>query len=315
MDSNNFVRICLRLGRNLPFWTQGAGGNVSCKERVGDQDLLFIKASGVRLGEVTSQNIAVVDLSKFLKGFAQIRNQSADRENLYADLLKQSAKSGRPSMETGFHALLSGKWILHFHSLAAILMIHFEKKNPRQFENLLKKTDLKIQRVGPLRPGLLLSEELANQSASVFLLENHGVILSDDDPSVLDRWSAFEDLFMKSCFAPDGFLWKSLSLEDTIRHLPNPIQGTLPIYFPDTAVFRDEILSLLDKVDLDGWSISHERALSISKNAGKEKDALEIWLATRILNKLDPDLPSLSESLAAEIPNLPTEVFRKGSST
>src|SRR5262245_58512773 len=119
MDSPTVVAgACRQVGSQIPHWTQGAGGNLSLK----DERWLYIKASGFRLDGVTPEKgVSRVDREKLLALLEKCRT-----EEEYSDALSQSRapESPRPSMEAGFHAVLPGKWVIHFHSLAAVLMCH-----------------------------------------------------------------------------------------------------------------------------------------------------------------------------------------------
>ena len=70
-----FVALCNLIGKRIPVWNQGAGGNISLKEN-GE---LWIKASGSRLHEVTtSSGVARVDLTHF----ARLRQPSSGDDGL-----------------------------------------------------------------------------------------------------------------------------------------------------------------------------------------------------------------------------------------
>ena len=76
-------------------YVQGGGGNTSVKL---DNGLMAVKASGIRLAQVTETD-----------GFAVV-----EVETLKDVTSEQGYKPARPSVEAGFHALL-GKFVLHTH--------------------------------------------------------------------------------------------------------------------------------------------------------------------------------------------------------
>ena len=117
------VAVSRRIGAGVPYWTQGAGGNLSWKDRTADR--LWIKASGIRLdrvGEGDGMGLACVLLSALRDRVANARGDAADAEVTYARWLTELAESGRPSMESGFHAVLNKEYVAHFHSLVAVLV-------------------------------------------------------------------------------------------------------------------------------------------------------------------------------------------------
>ena len=121
----SLASACHEIGEKKPNWTQGRGANISQKKG----DILAIKASGMRLDEITpTHGIATLSLSRFLSDL-----ETSDSETKYADAIRMSTLGDlRPSMESGFHALLPKTWVAHFHSLAAILMAHEHRTNNYQ---------------------------------------------------------------------------------------------------------------------------------------------------------------------------------------
>ena len=105
---NDLSQICQRVGKCVPLWTQGAGGNISIKE----QTSLWIKATGHRLDSVTpTSGIAQVNFRKMAKVLEEAPWSEELAEQNYADLIQETTEHGfglgRASMETGFHARLN----------------------------------------------------------------------------------------------------------------------------------------------------------------------------------------------------------------
>lgn len=100
-----------------PALTQGAGGNVSIK--ISDGRML-IKSSGCRLREVTPEKgISLVDLGPLRK---ILNGPEPDADSLSAaikkSMLELNGTKEKPSVETGFHAML-GSAVVHQHSVYA----------------------------------------------------------------------------------------------------------------------------------------------------------------------------------------------------
>lgn len=104
-----------------PDLTQGGGGNVSVK--LGAERML-IKASGVKLREVSP------DGGYALVNYGNIRRRIASGpggEDEFSDFISAQAlpvkgmKAARPSIETGFHALLNTV-VIHTHSVYANIL-------------------------------------------------------------------------------------------------------------------------------------------------------------------------------------------------
>lgn len=304
---NKLIKICQYIGSMTPYWTQGKGSNVSCKI----ENVLWIKASGYRLDAVQNEtDLATVDLNFFRKHFKSISG-SENPEKEYAELIARSdlnlnKNQKRPSMETGFHAILPQKFIIHFHSIAALLMADEEKKNPgKVFSTIEKSIQLKMKYVRPESPGWKLSELIAKEdSIQVFILESHGVILACDDEKELEKWELAEKQF---CIE-----WNYSKLLDLYQSKnPNfdaectfPDNIPLKIYYPDTAVFVDKLKDILILGESNLFTFPEcER--------NKNKDLYEIWLATRILISLQPDLEELIHEISDTVASLPTELFRR----
>lgn len=278
--------ICHFIGMRVPEWTQGPGSNVSVKEG----DRLWIKASGYRLDAVTE-----------IGGIACVRFRELGgepTEEKYADALAASAERGgflgRPSMETGFHAALGKKWVAHFHSVAALLLFHEYLTNPKKILDWLRENSSEaFAFIESCRPGLLLSNRIAQMPQhSVYVLQNHGVILQgeNDFEEQLVKWSELEVRFLKA------FDYR----------LESPTNTAIPfrIYYPDTAVFYDRLMRVLETTDSEKMRLKSD-AWTI------DRDACELWQATEILYRACPELSELPVEISSLVANLPTEKFRR----
>ena len=169
---DEFVAASSQLGDD-PMLVQGAGGNTSCKQ----DGIMWVKASGALLSRACSDDVfAAVDVSSVL---AEIDNGG---DGSCCDSLVYSEQGLRPSIETTFHALLPQRFVFHYHSvrsLAHSISIEGRQSLPE------KLSGLDWLSVPYARPGLPLTKAIRSSyidnPASVFLLQNHGVIVAGED--------------------------------------------------------------------------------------------------------------------------------------
>ncbi len=312
----DLIGMARSIGFRVPFWIQGGGGNVSLKAN----SELWIKASGTRIDQMTvEKGIAVVDLFKFQKGFASLLTEpdGDERESRYSHLLTDCQMSTipgqRPSMETGFHALLPGQRIYHFHSLASLAMAQLSYR--AEVTDLVQDCNLTVDFISLARPGVnLTAAVIENNQADIYLLESHGVILQGKDEKTLELWQDIETRFLKSVTeSPMSALNKfaQTSVTEAMKNLGGKIQFIWKNYFPDAAVFEKDILRTFGgpqnevKLSIHTWEEIQRRG--DLKVAGW----FEVALASYLLGKLIPTLPELPEIFAESLVVLPTEKFRQ----
>jgi ribulose-5-phosphate 4-epimerase/fuculose-1-phosphate aldolase len=289
MSLDKLIDLSQRIGKQIPFWTQGPGGNISVKEG----NVLRVKASGVRLDGVgTAAQIADVDIPSTKAALEAIPGQSYEDEKKYSAALQGSKK---PSMETGMHLVLPRKWVAHFHSLVALLMAHEYKRDPLKMTEWTRKNVLNtIEFLEALRPGLVLSQRLKkHKGTAFFVLENHGVLIQGDDPAILDAWTDVEDKFIRD--------WKREAVRRLSVHQPTPLK----LYFPDSAVFLERLKKILEPAGKNMFQMKKDARQT-------DRDAYEIWWATEILYAACPELGELPVHIAGVVADLPTEKYRRG---
>ena len=169
------VNVSKFLGNRVAY-VQGGGGNTSLKVST---ESMLIKASGNFLADITMQ-----------KGFIPVnwgilRSEisSCETEIEYGLLLKKSKLiddiSLKPSIETGFHAVLN-TCTLHSHSVwANILTCAIEG------QSIVRKLFPKAIWVPYSTPGLALTkaimERVENKRTVTIFLQNHGIVVSAKD--------------------------------------------------------------------------------------------------------------------------------------
>lgn len=154
---------------------QGAGGNLSGK----DGDLVWVKASGTRLGEALGRQVFVgVD-------GIRARVDVLRGEDLRHLVVEPAADPGaRPSIETALHVLLPHRFVFHVHAVGSVAA-SIQRDPARAVERLAQ--------VGPVawvpyaKPGIALARAVMTALDGVgmtpelvALLGNHGLVTAAD---------------------------------------------------------------------------------------------------------------------------------------
>lgn len=301
MSTRPLIALCRNVARRGPLWVQGQGGNLSMKQG----GAIFIKASGVRLEHIRPEDGLVrLNINSLRRQLSRVRGAGNKAEEAYAHILRSSVgkESRRPSMEAGIHVALSRRFVIHFHSLPALLMSHEFKKNPKAMTSWLERHWSEPFRfVKPFRPGLLLSRWIyQNRKATLFLLENHGVVLQSNFKNILEKWEKIENLFCRDW----GY--------EALYHIDRPQPTPLRLYFPDSAVFLDRMKNILKKSSRQHGETRYALRPGAWK---KDRDVCEIWKATEILYHACPPLNELPKKISTKVASLPTELYRRKSRT
>lgn len=192
----NFARLSRALGARADY-VQGGGGNTSVKLQDG---LMAIKASGYCLSDIdVDKAYAVMDYNA-LRDF-YLNNQPGafeDVEKAGSECAKANIKaidgllSLRPSVEAGFHSLLK-TYVLHTHSVYANLAAC--SASCRQIAQIaFAGADYSWAWVPYCNPGVNLTfvirdamaeaEARTGKVPAVILMQNHGIVVHDDDPDI-----------------------------------------------------------------------------------------------------------------------------------
>lgn len=170
----HLISMSHEIGKDVAY-VQGGGGNTSVKL---DNQRMAIKASGIALQDVNLHSgIAIVD-------YIQVNQYhlSPDLlENTYSDSINNFAidSSSKPSIETGFHALL-GNYVIHSHSVFVNVLLCAE-----QGKDLILRHFPEAIWVDYRTPGRDLTlaiksalESYNNKYEGLIFLESHGMIAS-----------------------------------------------------------------------------------------------------------------------------------------
>lgn len=189
----DFVKLSSISGSRADY-VQGGGGNTSVKLENG---YMLIKASGFCLKDIREDSgYAPLDGSALRKFYRENQPESfADCEAAGAKCVKENAVTieglpqFRPSVEAGFHSLLK-TYVLHTHSVYANLAacaIGGKEIARRAFRNAPYSWGW-VDYVNPgaklafaIRDELDRVEKETGKVPSVIMMQNHGIIVHDDD--------------------------------------------------------------------------------------------------------------------------------------
>ncbi|MEK6772744.1 MAG: class II aldolase/adducin family protein [Bdellovibrionota bacterium] len=295
--------FCLQQGL---FWLQGPGGNTSLKNK--DQQTLSIKPSGYRLDKVKSdKDLSQVRLDHFIIGFNTVKTaiDETEKEKIYKEVIGSCnlTPQRRPSMETGFHAVLVKDYVFHIHSLVAILICDLNSEAKNKFKKWYEKNWLKklgdYAEIEATMPGAELALILQNHSTTpIIFLKNHGSIIQFDDTSLLQEYQLFELAVLKEFF-PQAILFRLLTT------FPKELlAGPLKFYFPDFVILYPRMKPFLTKLKDGDYQLSE-------KTITADPDVYENWMATQILYRIKPQLKELPNEIIQKVPHLPTELVRQ----
>jgi rhamnose utilization protein RhaD (predicted bifunctional aldolase and dehydrogenase) len=176
-------------------WVQGGGGNTSVKLPGG---LMAIKASGYCLSDIRPDRAyAVLDCAALKKFY--LDNEPAQLSDVEKEgsarakactLEVEGMDALRPSVEAGFHSLLKS-FVCHTHSVYANLVCcsrELTQLADRAFAGAdyawgwVPYTDPGARLTFAIRDELRRVERLTGREPAVLLMQNHGLIVHDDDP-------------------------------------------------------------------------------------------------------------------------------------
>ncbi|MBL8024596.1 MAG: class II aldolase/adducin family protein [Elusimicrobia bacterium] len=204
-EAKAWAALSQTLGKDI-LLTQASGGNTSVK--LDDQKML-VKASGLRLGEVTQEKGWVgADFKRIRQGVPELRNEigTEAQSKAYQRLLASSTDtSGLPiSLEAGLHALMPDRWVAHVHSVAGQLLGLMPVEEARKWVAENSGGTVSLHHVAPAVPGhdlcVKVAEGIANDppptqgnGIPLWILQNHGVAWgATTDKNILAASEKFE---------------------------------------------------------------------------------------------------------------------------
>ncbi|MDI9497085.1 MAG: class II aldolase/adducin family protein [Bacillota bacterium] len=255
-----FSRLSQTAGARQDY-VQGGGGNTSVKL---DGQLMAIKASGFRLGQITPERAyAVVDyraLQDFYRDTDPARLDDVEAAGSAAARAATRVIPGleplRPSVETGFHAILE-RFVLHSHAVWANL-ICTAGNGPELAAAVMEDVGESFAFVPYINPGTALTFAIAGARAAagnprVIFLQNHGLIVTAD---TADAALSLHDRVNEAAAARFGLSmsdWPPIRIAGDGRdwHSATPwLTGRLrdgdwePAWFLDEALYPDQLVFL-----------------------------------------------------------------------
>ena len=166
------IEHSIKVGSDLNL-VQASGGNTSWKSA----DTIWVKGSGKRLKDADSQEI-----------FAQIEYDKLSLSQIVScpDFTPYKISATTPSIEANFHILIKKNFVTHLHSLAAIA-IGALNLSSKDFSDFYKEHNISALQYS--RPGVELANNISlveGFEERILLLENHGVIFSDNEIEKLE---------------------------------------------------------------------------------------------------------------------------------
>ncbi|KAF0239416.1 MAG: short-chain dehydrogenase/reductase [Prolixibacteraceae bacterium] len=185
-EIKDLIEVSRWYGQRKEFVIAG-GGNTSFK----DEDHLWIKASGINLGNIDESGFCVLDRAKLNDiPNQQFSDDSTFREEQVKNALLSArvdpASGLRPSVETSLHNLFNYRFVVHTHMTLV---------NGLMCSNLAQQKSLeifgeKVLYVPYSDPGYILFKIIAekieefnskfNRNPNVVLIQNHGIFVAAD---------------------------------------------------------------------------------------------------------------------------------------
>ena len=176
-------KMCVELAAN-PLLVQGAGGNVSWKEK----DTLWIKASGTWLADAVDEDIFIPT------NIVHIRTALAEG-NFNVTPIVTNESTLKPSIETLLHALMPQRIVIHLHAIDILPYLVVEDCELELKTRL--SGDFNYTLVKYCKPGADLAKHVfqkiqLNENTNVIFLMNHGIVIGGD--SVLEVLKTLDSL-------------------------------------------------------------------------------------------------------------------------
>ena len=200
-EIQELIEISRFYGKNSDYVIAG-GGNTSFKTA----DCLWVKASGVSLGEIDENGFAALDRAKLARIAVNEYSGNSDRreQEIKTDLFRASLepeKMLRPSVETSMHDIIRYKFVVHTHPTlvnALLCSQNAESEAKKLFGDVMlyiPYTDPGYVLFKKVESELLNYRKTHDVDPHIILLENHGVFVSAD--TVADVKKFYDDVMTK----------------------------------------------------------------------------------------------------------------------
>ncbi|MCC6818434.1 MAG: class II aldolase/adducin family protein [Bacteroidia bacterium] len=257
---------------NRPDLIQGPGGNTSVKDL---SSKMYIKASGFRFEEISDSNgFSCVNYLNIRDYFNSVvpkdkvteeqKMLSIVAENIL--LNENGLPFPKPSMETGFHAVLD-RYVVHTHSVWTNLVNCASDRNEK-LQTLRDLTGLSIADIPFVSPGfglsylvnmaLLNTKSEGKDAPQVFMLANHGVIAHANSPEIVSELLSKVDTSIQSIFGINNAYPETGISGQNDSWVPdsNYVLNTILNYKVDKAFFEqvlfpDQTVFFKDNINFD----------------------------------------------------------------
>jgi ribulose-5-phosphate 4-epimerase/fuculose-1-phosphate aldolase len=335
MKNNYFDDVVKELAHRQDYFP-GTGGNISLKL---DDGSMFIKASGKRILHMKEDD-GIVGLSyKNIRDYfhESVLHKEGEHESL--DIVSQSVhvgSVGRPSIETGFHALLSTATI-HSHSVY-VNMLTCSSSFESLVDTIFLGSSISYLSISYAKPGYFLTHlfldkvrKLSSRPRVIFM-KNHGIVVTAPtmqeaielhekiNKKVMDYFGFAEDHYPTSILNHHN----ELSSSSETKLLNNFVKDNIEIFenindhilFPDLTVFCQDIV-VTTKGDGPTKIVINRETGSITYNTTKkeayciEENLIAFAFLTKYMKEhmLKPAYISVEE--ADSIRNMEQEKYRK----
>ena len=239
------------------------------------------------------------------------------QDNNFQGFVKKG--SIKPSMETGLHAIMHGKYVLHFHHLRTLALMCFEEDYREKLSSIFFGYDIHFAPF--IAPGLNITKYILEnkiENIEIVFLENHGVIVSSNS---LERIEEILNIFRSELPLKHKRLEiTKVNLQTSFFSINKNIFNRLKmlgseLLYPDQAIFLNleiNIFSDLDDLIKSDSDVALTEDLKLYFKSDLPLTTIEMLEAHCILlmHSNDEYIRSISQTEMNEFINLDEEKFR-----
>ncbi len=181
-DLETIVQLSHEFGTD--DYVKGGGGNTSVK----DEETLWVKPSGITLGELTEETFVQMNRAKINELYdVETPSVASEREELVKDMMAEAVGSGagRPSVEAPLHNVFDAKFVVHTHP-CAVNGLTCAKGGEAACKRLFPDA-LWVEYIDPgytlcmeVRERIEQYKAIHGDEPSLLILQNHGIFIAAD---------------------------------------------------------------------------------------------------------------------------------------
>lgn len=329
-----------------PDYVQGGGGNTSVKLAEG---LMAIKASGYCLKDINvDKAYAVMDAKALRQFYYENEPQNlTDVEKQGSACAKENTKTMegldalRPSVEAGFHSILK-TFVLHTHSVYANLAACSDQcreiakaafADASYTWGWVPYTDPGANLTFAIRDELRRVESETGKVPSVILMQNHGIIVHDDDADLCLSIHADANERIAKQFGLTGDSFPATELEEmaagifaaTTPYLREQLGSGIHTQksLLEEPLYPDQMVFLVDTFFMDADELADGQCVASSKTGHmlmkmpekKAKTLVEtltaVFFIMENIKKSGYTVSTMGEAAKQFIANWESEKYRK----